>query len=109
MHQKGAIGMTLHQKTLLSVSVTLLCLLMTLYFSLSSIWLNGFAKIESQQTHADVERVIRAIGNDLRQLNHTVGDWAVWDETMPSLRMAMQATFRKNLATQLLPISSSMS
>jgi len=73
--------MTLHQKTLLSVSVTLLCLLMTLYFSLSSIWLNGFAKIESQQTHRDVERVIRAIGNDLRQLNHTVGDWAVWDET----------------------------
>jgi PAS domain S-box-containing protein len=73
--------MTLRQKTLLIISVTLLCLLMTLYLSLSSIWLNGFAKIESKQAHRDVERVIEALEDDLSELNRTVGDWAAWDET----------------------------
>ena len=90
--------MTLRQKTLLIVSVTLLCLLMTLYFSLSSIWLNGFAKIESQQTHQDVERVIEALNNDLSELNRTVGDWAMWDETYAFVKDGNKSYIQENLS-----------
>lgn len=72
--------MTLRQKTLLIISVTLLCFLIALYLSLSSIWLNGFAKIESQQTHQNVERVTQAIENELVELNTTAGNWTQSDD-----------------------------
>lgn len=73
--------MTLRQRTLLSVGVTLLFLLLTLYLNLSTIWLDGFAKIESQRTQLNVEQVTEAIVNDLEKLSSTASDWAGWDET----------------------------
>jgi two-component system, NtrC family, sensor kinase len=73
--------MTLRQKTLLIIGVMLLCLLMALYISLSTIWLNGFAQIESQLTRQNVERLTEALANDLKELDRTVRDWAGWDDT----------------------------
>ena len=73
--------MTLRQKTVLIIGVTLLCLLVTLYLSLSTIWLNRVAKIEFQQTHQNVERVTEALANNLQELNSTAKDWAGWDDT----------------------------
>ncbi|HEY9725217.1 MAG TPA: CHASE4 domain-containing protein [Chroococcales cyanobacterium] len=73
--------MTLRQKTLLIIGVMLLCLLMALYISLSTIWLNGFAQIESQLTRQNVERLTEALTNDLKELDSTVRDWAGWDDT----------------------------
>jgi PAS domain S-box-containing protein len=73
--------MTLRQKTLIIIGATLLCLLMTLYLSLSRIWLSGFAQIELQQTYQNVERVTEVLANDLAELNSTASNWAAWTET----------------------------
>lgn len=89
--------MTLRQKTLLIIGVTLLCLLMTLYLSLSTIWLNGFAKIELQQTHQNVERVTEALANDLNELNSTAKDWAGWDDTYAFVEDVNERYIKENL------------
>jgi signal transduction histidine kinase len=90
--------MTLRQKTLLIIGVTLLCLLLTLHFSLSKIWLNGFANIELQRTHLDVERVTAALSNDLEELNSTAKDWAGWDETYTFVEDINQGYIQNNLS-----------
>lgn len=72
--------MTLRQKTLLIVGVTLFSLLIGLYLSLSTIWLSGFTQIESQQTYQNVERVMEVINNDLIELSNTARDWSVWQD-----------------------------
>ncbi|HEY9600418.1 MAG TPA: CHASE4 domain-containing protein, partial [Allocoleopsis sp.] len=73
--------MTLRQKTLLIIGVMLVCLLTALYISLSTIWLKGFAQIESQRTRQNVERLTEALTNDLNELDSTVRDWSGWDDT----------------------------
>lgn len=90
--------MTLRQKTLLIIGVTLLSLLMTLYLSLSTIWLNGFANIESQKTYLNVERVTEAIANSLEELNSTAGDWATWDETYAFVEDVSDRYIQENLS-----------
>ncbi|HAJ58516.1 MAG TPA: hypothetical protein DCP31_04010, partial [Cyanobacteria bacterium UBA8543] len=89
--------MTLRQKTLLIISLTLLSLLMALYVSLSTIWLNGFAKIESQLIHSNVERVTDALANDLIELNSTARDWAGWDDTYIFVKDGNQNYIQTNL------------
>ena len=89
--------MTLRQRTLLSVGVTLLFLLLTLYLNLSTIWLDGFAKIESQRTHVNVERVTEAIANDLEKLSSTASDWAGWDETYAFVEDGNKRYIQENL------------
>jgi two-component system NtrC family sensor kinase len=89
--------MTLRQKTVLIIGVTLLCLLMTLYFSLSTIWLNGLADIESQQIDLDVERVTAALANDLKELNRTTSNWAAWEQTQVFVRDVNTRYIRENL------------
>ena len=89
--------MTLRQKTLLIIGVTLLCLLIMLYISLSAIWLNGFAKIESQRIHQNVERVTQALANDLSELNTTAGDWSAWDETYAFVEDVNESYIQANI------------
>ena len=89
--------MTLRQKTLLIISLTLLTLLMVLYVSLSTIWLNGFAKIESQLMRSNVERVTDALANDLIELNSTARDWAAWDDTYIFVKDGNQNYIQTNM------------
>lgn len=73
--------MTLRQKTLLIIGVTLVSLVGVLYSASSTILLRGFAQVEQQETRENVKRVQEALANDLAQLNITTRDWAEWNET----------------------------
>ena len=95
-------GMTLRQKTLIIISMTLLCLLMSLYLSLSTIWLNGFAQIELHQTYQNIEQVTEALANDLEQLNTTAKDWARWDESYAFVEDVNERYVQANLGDQSL-------
>lgn len=90
--------MTLRQKTLLIIGVTLLCLLVTLYFNLSTIWLHGFAKIEAQRIHQNVERVTEAVANSLLDLERITGDWAAFDDTYAFIKDRNQKYIQANIA-----------
>lgn len=68
--------MSLRHKTLLIIGITIVCVFMALSLMLSSIWLNSFTEIESQQIRRNVERVQNALVDDLAQLKSTLTDWA---------------------------------
>ncbi len=94
--------MTLRQKTLLILGVTFLCLFIVLDFSLSTLWLNGFAKIESHQTQQNVERVTQALADDLMKLDTTAGDWSAWDDTYTFAGDGDETYIQENLANSTL-------
>lgn len=94
--------MTLRQKTLLIIGTVLLCLLLVLSCLLSNIWSAGFARLESKQTRQDVERVVDAIDNDLKDLASTVNDWAPWTETYDFVRDRNADYIESNLLDSVL-------
>ncbi len=72
---------TLRKKTVLIIGVTLVFLIMILYFTSSAIMMSGFLQVEQQDTIKNVNRAVNALSDDLSALNGFVGDWASWDET----------------------------
>ncbi len=73
--------MTLRTKTLLAVGMIMLALLAVLYATTSTILAGGFARLEDQSVAQNVERLSRAITQDLETLNDTTRDYAFWDDT----------------------------
>ena len=89
--------MTLRKKTLLIISVTFLSLAVILYFISQHILLDSFTKLEEQNTRQNVERVLRALSNELYSLESIVGDWAAWDDTYAFIEDANAEYIRSNL------------
>ncbi len=73
--------MTLRKKTLIAISITLICLIIFLYAASSVVVLSGFSHVEDQDTRKNVQRVQEALSDELYVLNGVVGDWAAWNET----------------------------
>lgn len=89
--------MRIRKKTLLIISVTLVSLMGVLYATSSTILLDGFAKVEEQQTRKNVKRVQDALSEEIAQLNLTTTDWAEWDETYAFIENANKAYFKTYL------------
>lgn len=89
--------MRIRKKTLLIISVTLVSLMGVLYATSSTILLDGFAKLEEQQTRKNVKRVQDALSEEIAQLNLTTTDWAEWDETYAFIENANKAYFNTYL------------
>ena len=66
--------MTLRKKTLVIIGVTLIGLMAALYTASWVILLGGFAQVEEQNTHENVQRALDALSEDLVRLNTTTGD-----------------------------------
>ncbi len=73
--------LTLRKKTMLIIGATLVCLIVILYFTTSTIMMDGFSRLEEQDTVKNVNRVLQSLDDDIADLNGYVGDWAAWDET----------------------------
>lgn len=73
--------MTLRKKTLIIVGLTLVGLFAILYLTLSSIFLSGFAQVETQDTQRNVQRVLNALDDEINKLAFTAQDWGAWDDT----------------------------
>ncbi|HEY9807140.1 MAG TPA: CHASE4 domain-containing protein, partial [Candidatus Obscuribacterales bacterium] len=91
--------MKLRQRTLLLMSVALLCLLGVLYTSSAKILLESFAKLETEDTQRNVERAIDAFNEDIDKLNFTVHDWAEWDDTYQFVQDGNSTYLTTNLNT----------
>ncbi|VVB87386.1 Methanogenesis regulatory histidine kinase FilI [uncultured archaeon] len=73
--------MTLRNKTIIIIGLTLLSLIIVQY-SLSQIILIGsFSQLEDQDARKNADRVIESISDDLSSINGVASDWAAWDET----------------------------
>lgn len=73
--------MTLRRKTLLIIGLALGGLFLALYFALSNVLLDGFARVENQITRQNVQRVLEAYRDEVAKFETKSGDWAPWDAT----------------------------
>ncbi|MGD8505923.1 MAG: CHASE4 domain-containing protein, partial [Candidatus Bathyarchaeota archaeon] len=89
--------MNLRKKTLIIISVTIISLIAILYVASQTILLGGFAVLEEQDTHKNVERVQSALSAELSNLDAFVHDWAAWDDTYAFIQDANEDYVGSNL------------
>jgi diguanylate cyclase (GGDEF)-like protein/PAS domain S-box-containing protein len=100
---------TLRIKTLITICVIFVGLTVALYGALQTIVLGSFAEQELIDTQLDVERVTKAIQDDLITLEGTTRDWGWWDDTLDYVTNRTEAYFRSNLSNDSPLISNRLS
>ncbi len=90
--------MSTRQKSFLAVAASVVALVIIVYFTSSTILLNGFSQLEEQDTRSNVTRVQDTLASDLANLNNSAGDWANWDETYNFVQDANSAYIDSNLS-----------
>ena len=73
--------MTLRKKTIVIIGLTLATLLAVFYLISSTVLLNGFEEVETEETRQDVKRSIDALVDDVTALENSTRNWAVEDDT----------------------------
>ncbi|MBD2105076.1 CHASE4 domain-containing protein [Leptolyngbya sp. FACHB-261] len=94
--------MTLRQKTLLLLAITLTGLLGALSVTTSSALLDSFGAIEAQSIRRDVERAQDALAYELADLNKVATDWSIWDDTYSFIRTRSDRYIQLNLKNSTL-------
>ena len=89
--------MTLRKKTLIIISITFLGLITTLYFIAQNFLFDNLLKIEANNTHQNVNRVLGALSSELSFMEATTGDWAAWDDTYAFIDNANEEYMESNL------------
>ena len=65
----------------LKIAVVIIVITATIYLSASSIYKDSVVKLEAENIHQDMDRIVDAINNQLNLLQIVAIDYAVWDET----------------------------
>lgn len=89
--------MTLRQKTLLLIGLTLAGLISVLYASLSLIFLRSYAQIEERSAYRNVRRVQEALRDEIETLSVITADYAEWDATYTFIEDVNQKYIQENL------------
>ncbi|MFH1381669.1 MAG: CHASE4 domain-containing protein [Chloroflexota bacterium] len=89
--------MSIRKKTLMIYSLTLLTLLVVLFFVSQTILLRQFAALEDQYTRRAVEQAASALSHDLLVLKGNATDWSSWDDTYKFIEDANQQYVQTNL------------
>jgi sensor domain CHASE-containing protein/signal transduction histidine kinase len=97
--------MTLRNKTLISIGLTIVFLVALLYVSSRLILLNGFAKLEEENELQNLESASNAIQNDIDSLDAMTYDWASWDDTYEFITDRNQDYVDSNLVDEAFPNS----
>ncbi|MBD2461652.1 PAS domain-containing protein [Oscillatoria sp. FACHB-1407] len=91
--------MTLRQKIVLIIGLTLVCLIAVLYTLLSNVLSSRFAELERQDVQQKMVQVQNALSDDLTKLRFTARDWAEWDDTYAFIQDVNSTYARTNLNT----------
>src|SRR3990172_7741480 len=94
--------LTLRQKTLAVLVLTLIGLFVGLYVTSRFIVVQGFAQQEQEDTRQNVERVRSALNDEIATLKTLVSDWAVWDDTYGFIEGGNDAYVQSNLVDETL-------
>ncbi|MGL5065554.1 MAG: CHASE4 domain-containing protein, partial [Microcoleus sp.] len=73
--------MQLRKKTLLIVAAALICLILALWATASTILLHDFRNLEAQSVRQEVARALDALDDNLATLDTSARDYAAWDDT----------------------------
>ena len=77
--------LTLRKKTLSVVTLTLIALIVILYFAISTVVGNGFSETEEKFVRLNVERVNETLDNELGKMDNTLRVEARPGQTRPGL------------------------
>jgi PAS domain S-box-containing protein len=89
--------MQLRKKTLLIVCAALICLIVVLYATASTILLHDFQNLEGQYVRQDVARALDALDDDLSNLDTSAQDYAEWDDTYSFVNTGSEDFIKSNL------------
>ncbi|MFQ5800033.1 MAG: CHASE4 domain-containing protein, partial [Bacteroidota bacterium] len=92
--------MKLREKTLLIIGVTLLGLIVVLYFTSQAILMESFVNLEEQNTKKNVERVVMSLSSELVDMDTITYDWAAWDDTYAFIEDANDEYIESNLVDE---------
>ncbi|TVU52203.1 MAG: response regulator [Arthrospira sp. PLM2.Bin9] len=93
--------MKLHKKTLLIIGAALISLIVVLYTTASCILIQNFRNLEIESVHQDVVRVIKALEDDLANLDAIAQDQAKWDDTYAFINQQNSRYVRSNLVNTM--------
>ncbi len=93
--------MNLRQKTVLTVSLGVFILMLAVYWLLSQQTISAALSLEQKDLTRNVTRAKNAIVNELRQLEMTTLDWAVFDEAYDYLLGRNPRFVERNLTANL--------
>ncbi|VVB72970.1 Methanogenesis regulatory histidine kinase FilI [uncultured archaeon] len=89
--------MSIREKTLLSIVITILFLFLLIYGTSETLLLGSFANLEENLVLQNVNRAKLALSSDIDQINSTLGDWAPWNATYTFINDRNQKYIDQNL------------
>lgn len=89
--------MSIRTKITILLGVSFFLLMTTLMITSRIFVIGGFAELESQDVHINIERVLSEITNTLSHLVATTGDWAPWDDTYKYIQDQNEEYVNSNL------------
>ncbi|MBN1978609.1 MAG: GAF domain-containing protein [Anaerolineae bacterium] len=95
--------MTLRNRTLVSIGLTVALLIAGLYVISRTIVLDGFAKLEEEDVQQNLERVLTSVRNDVDTLDALTFDWAARDESYEFIEDVNQDYIDSNLVDETFP------
>ena len=93
--------MTLRIKTLIAGGLTLIALISVLYMVVAHLLLDGFAKIEKQQTIASVKNAVHALNAASVPLQETARAWSQWSESYEFIQTKDPKVYQRYVAKNL--------
>ncbi len=73
--------MKLREKTLVLLGITITCSIIVIYMASNVVLMGGFETLEEQSTLQNIQLATNTLSGEISDLNKTITDWAVWDDT----------------------------
>jgi PAS domain S-box-containing protein len=89
--------LTLRWRTYLLVGATLLATMIVVYYASQTLFMRGFANVETAQMQDQIKRAELAISQNLAELDADVFNYASWDDTVAFIGTGDQAYVDNNL------------
>ena len=92
--------MTLRNKTLMMIGVTLAGLIVIQFVTSRIILLRGFRELEEKHVRQNVDRALRALSHEIAGIQTIAHDWAAWDDTYTFIADANDDYVKSNLVDE---------
>lgn len=91
--------MSIRVKTVTAIIVSLLMLILVLFFALRALLMEGFKSVEKVDTEKNVQRVVEALGAELEGIEKLVFTWTQWDDALKFAQDKNEEFIKSNLMT----------
>jgi len=92
--------MTLRNKTLMMIGVTLAGLIVIQFVTSRIILLRGFRELEEKHVRQNIDRALRALSHEIAGIQTIAHDWAAWDDTYTFIADANDDYVKSNLVDE---------